>query len=153
MKLLHLDSSITGKHSVSRALSAEIVAAHLAQRPGTEVTYHDLANEPLLHLSPAHLAAFQGGQVESAALGQDVAQGVRYLDELIAADVVVIGAPMYNAESLAQGLDRPGSSLARPSATPDAAQAFCLQQKTLHRHRPAACIRATARQFEHVSRI
>jgi FMN-dependent NADH-azoreductase len=96
MKLLHLDSSITGKHSVSRTLSAEIVAAHVAQRPGTEVTYHDLANEPLLHLSTAHLAAFQGGQVESAALGQDVAQGVRYLDELIAADVVVIGAPMYN---------------------------------------------------------
>jgi len=37
---------------------------------GAEVTYHDLANEPLLHLSPAHLAAFQGAPVESAALGK-----------------------------------------------------------------------------------
>jgi FMN-dependent NADH-azoreductase len=49
-----------------------------------------------MHLSPAHLAALQGGQVESAALGQDLVQGARYLDELLAADVLVIGAPMYN---------------------------------------------------------
>ena len=96
MKLLHLDSSITGPHSVSRTLSAEIVAAQVAQHPGIEVTYHDLANEPVMHLSPAHLAAFQGGQVESAALGQDLAQGARYLDELITTDVLVIGTPMYN---------------------------------------------------------
>jgi FMN-dependent NADH-azoreductase len=96
MKLLHLDSSITGQNSVSRTLSAEIVAAHVARHPDTEVTYHDLANEPVMHLSPAHLAAFQGGKVESAALGGDLARGARYLDELFAADVLVIGAPMYN---------------------------------------------------------
>jgi len=96
MKLLHLDSSITGEHSVSRTVSAEIVAAYVAQHPGIEVTYHDLANDPVMHLSPAHLATFQGGKVESAALGQDLAQGARYLDELIAADVLVIGVPMYN---------------------------------------------------------
>jgi FMN-dependent NADH-azoreductase len=96
MKLLHLDSSITGQHSVSRTLGAEIVAAHVAQHPGIEVTYHDLANEPVMHLSPAHLAAFQGGQVEGAALAQDLAHGASYLDELVATDVLVIGAPMYN---------------------------------------------------------
>jgi FMN-dependent NADH-azoreductase len=96
MKLLHLDSSITGKNSVSRTLSAEIVAAHVAQHPGTEVTYHDLATESVTHLSPAHLAAFQGGQVESAALGEDLARSAPYVDELFAADVLVIGAPMYN---------------------------------------------------------
>jgi FMN-dependent NADH-azoreductase len=96
MKILHLDSSITGKNSVSRSLTAEIVAAQVAQHPAAEVTYHDLANEPVMHLSPAHLAAFQGASVESAALGQDLAQGGRYLEELFAADVLVIGAPMYN---------------------------------------------------------
>jgi FMN-dependent NADH-azoreductase len=96
MKLLHLDSSITGKLSVSRTLTAEIVAAQVAQHPGIEVTYHDIATDPAMHLSPAHLAAFQGGQVESIALGQDLAQGASYIDELFAADVVVIGAPMYN---------------------------------------------------------
>jgi FMN-dependent NADH-azoreductase len=96
MKLLHLDSSITGPHSVSRLLTAEIVAAQIAQHPGIEINYHDLANEPALHLSPAHLKVFQGGPVESEALGQDLALGGRYLDELFAADVLVIGAPMYN---------------------------------------------------------
>jgi len=96
MKILHLDSSITGKQSVSHTLSTEIVAALAASHMGAEVTYHDLANEPLLHLSPAHLAAFQGAPVESAALGQDLAQGGRYLEELVAADVLVIGVPMYN---------------------------------------------------------
>jgi FMN-dependent NADH-azoreductase len=96
MNILHLDSSITGNQSVSRTLSADIVAALAARHSGTKVTYHDLASEPLLHLSPAHLAAFQGGAVESATLGQDLAQGGQYLAELFAADVLVIGVPMYN---------------------------------------------------------
>src|SRR5271168_4762785 len=91
MKILHLDSSITGQHSVSRILTAEIVAAEVAQNPGAEVIYHDLANEPAMHLSPAHLAAFQGATVESEALGWDLALGAKYIDELIAADVLVIG--------------------------------------------------------------
>jgi FMN-dependent NADH-azoreductase len=96
MKLLHLDSSITGKNSVSRTLTAEIVAAHLAQHPETEIVYRDLAGDPAMHLSPAHLAVFQGGAVENAALGQDLVEGGRFIEELFTADVIVIGAPMYN---------------------------------------------------------
>ena len=96
MKILHLDSSITGQYSVSRLLTAEIVAAQLAQHPEADVVYHDLAATPAMHLSPAHLAAFQGGVVTDEALRQDVALGARYMEELFAADVIVIGAPMYN---------------------------------------------------------
>jgi FMN-dependent NADH-azoreductase len=96
MKILHLDSSITGQTSVSRNLSAEIVAAQAALNPGSEIVYHDLAKEPAMHLSPAHLAAFQGGTVESEALGRDLALGAKYIDELIATDVLVMGVPMYN---------------------------------------------------------
>lgn len=96
MKLLHLDSSITGPASVSRILTADIVAAEIARHPGTEVAYHDLANEPAMHLSPAHMAVFQGAPVTDEALGKDLALGAKYLDELFAADVIVIGAPMYN---------------------------------------------------------
>lgn len=96
MKLLHLDSSITGPNSVSRILTAEIVAAQIARRPGIEIVYRDLAQEPALHLSPQHLAAFQGAPVESEALGRDLALGGKYLEELFAADVLVIGVPMYN---------------------------------------------------------
>jgi FMN-dependent NADH-azoreductase len=95
MNILHLDSSITGTQSVSRSLTAEIVAAQVAQNPRAEVVYRDLASEPVMHLSPAHLVAFQGGPVEDA-LGEDIARGAKYIDELIAADVIVIGVPMYN---------------------------------------------------------
>jgi len=96
MKILHLDSSITGQFSVSRLLTAEIVAAEVARHPDAEVIYHDLAETPAMHLSPAHLAAFQGGPVTNEALRQDLALGARYIEELFSADVIVIGAPMYN---------------------------------------------------------
>ena len=96
MKLLHLDSSITGQNSVSRILTAEIVAAQVARHPSIEVIYHDLTHEPAMHLSPAHLAAFQGAPVQSEALGKDLSLGGQYLEELFSADVLVIGAPMYN---------------------------------------------------------
>jgi FMN-dependent NADH-azoreductase len=96
MKLLHLDSSITGQNSVSRILTAEIVAAQVALHPGTEVIYRDLTSEPAMHLSPAHLAAFQGAAVRSEALGKDLVLSGQYLEELFASDILVIGAPMYN---------------------------------------------------------
>jgi FMN-dependent NADH-azoreductase len=96
MKLLHVDSSILGANSVSRILSADVVAAEQQRHPGLEVTYRDLGASPVGHLSGAHLAAFQGTAPEAVALQQDVASGVAALDEFLAADIVVIGAPMYN---------------------------------------------------------
>ena len=60
MKLLHIDLSILGPGSVSRALSAQIVAHEQLRAPGLSVTYRDLAADPVGHLSSAHLAAFQG---------------------------------------------------------------------------------------------
>jgi FMN-dependent NADH-azoreductase len=96
MKLLHIDSSVSGTDSVSRKLSAEIVARQVALNPGIKVTRRDLEADAVLHLSSAHLAAWQGGPVESAVLGPDLAKGGVYLEELMAADVIVIGAPMYN---------------------------------------------------------
>jgi FMN-dependent NADH-azoreductase len=96
MKLLHIDSSVLGANSASRALSAEIVARQIALHPGLQVTHRDLAADAALHLSPAHLAAWQGGTVEDVALGADIAKGGGYLEELFAADIIVIGAPMYN---------------------------------------------------------
>lgn len=96
MKLLHIDSSILGANSVSRALTADIVARERALHPGLEVTYRDLAEDKALHLSGAHLAAFQGGKVEDAALDADLTAGQANLSELFDADIIVIGAPMYN---------------------------------------------------------
>ena len=96
MQLLHLDSSVLGSNSASRALSAEIVARQVALHPGIHVVHRDLATDAALHLSSAHLAAWQGGAVEDALLDADLAKGGAYLQELIAADILVIGAPMYN---------------------------------------------------------
>ena len=96
MQLLHIDSSVLGPHSASRALSAEIVARQVALHPGINVIHRDLAADAALHLSSAHLAAWQGGTVEDATLGMDLAKGGAYLEELLAADIIVIGAPMYN---------------------------------------------------------
>jgi FMN-dependent NADH-azoreductase len=95
MKLLHIDSSVLGPHSVSRQLSAAIVDRLRQADPGLEVTYRDLTSTPLTHLSGLHLAAAQGA-TPSAEVQQDLAIGQAVLDEFLAADIVVLGAPMYN---------------------------------------------------------
>ncbi|HEX7819830.1 MAG TPA: NAD(P)H-dependent oxidoreductase [Sphingobium sp.] len=87
MKLLHIDSSITGDHSVSRQLTASIVAMLTATDPLLAVTRRDLAAAPLPHLD---LAALPGDTNEGAIASAAV------LEEFLASDIVVIGAPMYN---------------------------------------------------------
>ena len=78
MTILKIDSSITGENSVSRQLTAATLDQLLAQDPDANVIARDLAAEPLDHLT---LAAFAD---------------TRVIDEFLAADTVVIGAPMYN---------------------------------------------------------
>lgn len=81
MKLLHLDSSIQGDNSVSRALSSAVVARLTALQPGMEVAYRDLASAPLPHITLPGFATPEANAV---------------IEEFLAADIVVIGAPMYN---------------------------------------------------------
>lgn len=95
MKLLHIDSSVLGPHSVSRKLSAAIVDRLRQTTPGLEISYRDLATTPLAHLSGSHLAAAQGA-APSAEVQADLAKGATVLEEFLAADIVVLGAPMYN---------------------------------------------------------
>ena len=96
MTILHIDSSILGGYSVSRSLSADIVIKQLALHPGATVVRRDLVVDAALHLSPEHLAVFQGAAPGTPVIGQDVALGGSYIDDLFAAEVIVIGAPMYN---------------------------------------------------------
>jgi len=96
MKLLHIDSSILGEGSVSRQLTAKLVSAARASYGGVQVTYRDLVAQPVDHLTSAHLAAAQGAKPESATLEHDVQVGQSDLDAFLAADVIVVGAPMYN---------------------------------------------------------
>ena len=96
MKLLHLDSSILGGNSASRQLSAAMVDQLAKATPGLEIVYRDLAAQPLSHLSGEHFAARQGVVPESPAIQKDIAISQAVLDEFLNADIVVIGAPMYN---------------------------------------------------------
>ena len=101
MKLLHIDSSVLGPHSVSRQVSAAIVDRLRKATPNLGIVYRDLTSTPLAHLSGLHLAAAQGATPEAALL-QDLAAGQAVLDEFLAADIVVLGAPMYNFTSPSQ---------------------------------------------------
>lgn len=87
MTLLHIDSSITGDASVSRSLTRSIVATLTAADPSLSVTVRDVAADPLSHLD---LAALPGDGGDAAIASNAV------LEEFLAADIVVIGAPMYN---------------------------------------------------------
>jgi FMN-dependent NADH-azoreductase len=87
MKLLHLDTSVLGDHSVSRQLARAIVARWRAEVPGLEVTYRDLDAEPIPHL---------GGRVLSGADEMERARGEATLQQFLDSDAVVLGAPMYN---------------------------------------------------------
>jgi len=97
MKLLHIDSSILGAHSVSRQVSAAVVEKLRQAHPDLRVLYRDLIAEPLEHLGLESLPQnypLAGGATTSAASRRAASQKV--LDEFMAADTVVIGAPMYN---------------------------------------------------------
>ena len=87
MKLLQIDSSVLGERSVTRQLTAAIVARWQAEVRGLQVEVLDLERAPLGPLTGAIL----GGQ---DALG--AARAVAVLEQFLAADVVVVGAPMYN---------------------------------------------------------
>jgi len=81
MKLLHVDAGITGDNSVSRQLTAAIVEAARAADPSLQVVRRDLAAEPVPHLDGGRLGGLADNEI---------------LQEFLDADVVVIGAPMYN---------------------------------------------------------
>ena len=81
---------------MSRQLTAKLVIAARSKHREVQVTYRDLVAQPVDHLTGAHLAVAQGAKAESSALQQDVSAGLNDLETFIAADVVVVGAPMYN---------------------------------------------------------
>lgn len=87
MKLLHIDSSALGANSVTRELSAAIVARWQEALPGLAVEYLDLDAQPIPHLTGRTLARTDATCNEKE---DELVQ--QFLD----ADTVVIGAPMYN---------------------------------------------------------
>jgi FMN-dependent NADH-azoreductase len=98
MKLLHIDSSILAANSVSRQLTRNIVDQWTASHAGTVVEYLDLAQD-----TPSHLSAESLG-FRLPAGSTDLTEGQRrenviseaLVSQFLAADVIVVGAPLYN---------------------------------------------------------
>ncbi len=96
-KLLHIDSSILGGNSVSRQLTAQIVASWRASHPGVEVSYLDLAADTPSHLSAESLGfRLPAGTDLSAVQQRENAVSEALVAQFLAADVIVVGAPLYN---------------------------------------------------------
>lgn len=83
MNILHIDSSILGANSITRPLTAQTVDRLVAATPGAHVERRDLGENPIPHLTGSDFAA-RGQAVDPV------------LEQFKAADVVVIGSPMYN---------------------------------------------------------
>jgi len=97
MKLLHVDSSILGSYSVSRQLSAEIVAEWRKSRPDTTVEYLDLAVNAPNHFGADAIAIKGIAQPEpTEAQRAENALSEKLVSQFLAADAIVIGAPFYN---------------------------------------------------------
>ena len=98
MKLLHIDSSITGTQSVSRQLTRDIVNQWTASHANTVVDYLDLAQETPNHLSAESLGFRMPITAENLSAGQrrENAVSEALVAQFLAADVIVVGAPLYN---------------------------------------------------------
>ncbi|WP_375249900.1 FMN-dependent NADH-azoreductase [Sphingomonas sp.] len=128
MKILHIDSSITGAQSVSRDLSARIVE-RLGGSSEHRIVYRDLAATPLAHFSAASAPSAhplsQAMPVLNAQQQMQRAESDAVLAEFLDADIVVIGVPMYNftvPSELKAWVDRlivPGTTFRRGEAGPE----------------------------------
>ena len=95
--LLQINTGIFGEHSHSIALANEFTAQYLSQNKETDVVIRDLVAEPVPHMDANIVSAF-GSEEGNRTLEQDaiLARSQALIDELASADVVVLGAPMYN---------------------------------------------------------
>lgn len=96
-KLLQINSSIYSTGGQSSQLAGQFVAAWRKANPGANVTLRDLAKEPVPHLDAARFGAFiataEARTPEQSAIA-DYSDAL--IAELKAADVIVLGLPLYN---------------------------------------------------------
>ena len=96
-RILVIESSARQQGSVSRELTQQFIANWQAAHPADQIQVRDLAAEPVPHLDATLLGGWmtpseQQSEAEKAAL----ARSNQLTDELLAADVLVLAAPMYN---------------------------------------------------------
>ena len=96
-KVLHINSSVRNSGSLSRQLSGEFIAKWQAAQPADVIVERDLAANPVPHLSEEMMGAFfTPAEQRSPQAVELVKVSDQLVDELLAADVIVLAAPMYN---------------------------------------------------------
>ena len=112
MQILRIDSSTTGDQSISRKLTDELLAHFTAKHPEAKVVTRDLVAEPLPHIDPITTSAIRTPpETHEEAVAAAYPEQRAVLDEFLASDVVIVGAPMYNftiPSQLKAWLDRLG---------------------------------------------
>ena len=126
MQILRIDSATTGANSVSRELTAAIIEHLAGKHPEARLVERDLAADPLPHIDPVTTGAIRlPRESHDAAMAAAFPAERAVLDEFLASDVVVIGAPMYNfsiPSQLKAWLDRlgvPGVTFTYASGAPE----------------------------------
>jgi FMN-dependent NADH-azoreductase len=95
--ILHIDSSVRSTGSLTRQLGGEYIAKLKAANPAANVVTRDLAANPLPHLTEQVIGAyFTPAEQRNAEQAAAIKTSDALVDELLAADTIVIGAPMYN---------------------------------------------------------
>jgi FMN-dependent NADH-azoreductase len=95
-KVLIIDSAATGEASVSRKLTAEFADHLLKVRPGVQIVRRDIGRAPIPHLTEETVGAIRGAPAETEAAEAALGLSDTLIHELREADLIVIGAPMYN---------------------------------------------------------
>jgi FMN-dependent NADH-azoreductase len=95
--LLQIDTSIQGDRSISRRLTARATDVWRAKHPGGTVTYRDLGADPIPHLdSHSGLARMVPPAEHTPAQAASWALSLELVAEILAADTVMLGLPLYN---------------------------------------------------------
>lgn len=116
-KILHINSSVRNNDSISRKVTSDFVAKWKAKDAQTTVVERDLAINPPPHLNEKTLGAFFTAPDQRTAEQNEIAKlSETLVQELFDADVIVIGAPMYNF-SITSGLKAWIDQVARAGIT------------------------------------
>ncbi|WP_454804260.1 FMN-dependent NADH-azoreductase [Mucilaginibacter phyllosphaerae] len=96
-KILHIISSPRGEASNSIKLANAVIDQLRMKDPGAAVHVKDLTRSPFPHLEEAHLNAFfTPAEKHTAENKAAISHSDQAIAELFDADIIVIGAPMYN---------------------------------------------------------
>ena len=102
-KILHIDASarpglggIDPHGSYSRRLTQTFVSRWLSLQPDAEVRYRDIGKQPPAHVDQRWIEAAFGSERDSAWALEVLAPSNELIDELLWAEVLVLGVPMYN---------------------------------------------------------